>query len=159
MRAAAAAGLATLAGVAAFVLFVTLLTPPQPAAAAAPAVPGRLADGNLVLRLQSVAWMTADVGAPPAPGTRRLRLDATLSNVGPGAVVVAPGEFVLSSSARDLPPLDRPAGSPLRSGRTRSLDLRFDVPDTASRLDLLWVRDGRILRLQVGPDPPGPARR
>jgi hypothetical protein len=156
-RAVAAAGLATAAGVAAFTLFVALLAPP--ATAAATEVPGRLAAGDLVLRVQWVGWMAHDPAAPSAPGTRRLRLDATLSNLGRGVVAVVPGEFELSSADRDVPPVSGPAAETLEPGRTCAIDLRFDVPETASRLDLLWVRDGQVLRLQVAPDQPAVARR
>jgi hypothetical protein len=152
LRAAAAAVVAALAGVAAFVLFLTALAPPSTAPVVAP---GRLMAGDLVLAVRSAEW----TGAGPVAGTRTLRLEAQLSDVGAEAAALEPGDFSVRAPGDAAWPLARPDGvgpAWVRPGEARTVDLQFEVPASEAELDLVWTHAGQVRRVQVvaAPGPP-----
>jgi len=167
-------GLAGAAGIAGVILLLGIFAPPRPAPAPAP---GTLVAGDLSVQVQTSGWITHDdVGGPvpasvqngfsmpasmmpgmPAAGTRRLYLEAVLSDVGQQTASYAPGEFAVRSPAGGEWPLNQPASfgpGTLAPGQTRSLDLLFDVPDTVARLDLAWSHQGTAGTISVDATPP-----
>jgi len=167
-------GVAIVAALAGVVLFLLLVAPPPPQL---PDVPGRMVAGDLVLELQDSGWITHDdIGGPvpssvangfqmpasmmpgmPDAGIHRLYLEAVLSDTGSGTAAYAPREFSVRAPDGGTWPLDQPAtfvAGSLARGQTRSLDMLFDVPDTVSRLDLVWTHEGQLLSTAVGAPPP-----
>jgi len=95
----------------------------------------------------------------PDPGTHRLYLEVVLSDLGVASASYAPQEFSVRSPAGREWPLNEPASfgrGSLAPGQTRSLDLLFDVPDSESRLDLVWAHGGAAGSLGIDARPPPP---
>jgi hypothetical protein len=144
------AGVATIAGVVGFTLFLALLPPPRPQPLA---TPGRLVAGDMVVEVRSAAWV-----AESGPGVRRLQLQAVVSNVGSGSVAVEPRDFSVRGPDGVAWPADErvtPAPGSLRPGQARSIDLLFEIPAEAERLDLAWAHAGQVRFVQVGATPAG----
>jgi hypothetical protein len=168
-------GLAVIAGAAGLVVVLGLVAPPPPNH---PPAPGRVVAGDLVFELQSAGWIAHDDMGGPVPtsvangyqmpasmmpgmpdhGAHRLYLEAVLSNTGTALAGFGPREFSVRAATGQTWPLDQPAtfeAASLAPGQTRSLDLLFDVPESISKLDLVWTHGGQVQLVQVGaPAPP-----